>query len=178
MVVPKFVSDPSMPVQPGYQEAHEIYNEMQQFFAQKAMSVQNGEVVVIKVTMMLLKPGNKNPGDASCFSTTWRSTGVLVTFPPSIPLILTLESSSLTSSLLYIHFFSPFPTCSAASSHLLGVLTLSDLLPCWTWCLHTGPLQDLPPLHLKLCSHRYTLGVPEKNSQSLKRMLYMLLAAM
>jgi murein L,D-transpeptidase YcbB/YkuD len=54
-----------MPVQPGYQEAHEIYNEMRQFFAQKAMSVHNGEVVVIKVTMMSLKPGNKNPSVVS-----------------------------------------------------------------------------------------------------------------
>ena len=61
IIVPKFVSDPSMPVQPGYQEAHKIYDEMRQFFAQKAMSVHNGEVVVIKVTMMSLKPGNKNP---------------------------------------------------------------------------------------------------------------------
>jgi hypothetical protein len=34
---------------------------MQQFFAQKAMSVHNGKVVVIKVMRMLLKPGNKNP---------------------------------------------------------------------------------------------------------------------
>jgi hypothetical protein len=48
-----------VPVQTGYQEAHGIYDEMRQFFAQKAMS--NGEVVVIKVTMMLLKPGSKNP---------------------------------------------------------------------------------------------------------------------
>ena len=76
IIVPKFVSDPSMPVQPGYQEAHKIYDEMRQFFAQKAMSVHNGEVVVIKVTMMSLKPGNKNPSIISV-----RETNVL-TRPP------------------------------------------------------------------------------------------------
>ena len=48
-------------MQPSYQEAHKIYDEMQQFFAQKAMSVHNGEVVVIKIMMMLLKPGHRNP---------------------------------------------------------------------------------------------------------------------
>ena len=61
MVVLKFVSDPSMTVQPSYQEAHKIYDEMWQFFAQKAMLMHNGKVVAIKVTMMLLKPGNRNP---------------------------------------------------------------------------------------------------------------------
>ena len=50
-----------MPVQPGYQEAHKIYDEMRQFFAQRAMSAHGGEVVIIKVTMMSLKPGNRNP---------------------------------------------------------------------------------------------------------------------
>lgn len=65
IVVPKFVSDSSMPVQPGYQDAHHIYDEMRQFFAQKAMSVHGGEVVVIKVTMMSLKPGNRNPSIVS-----------------------------------------------------------------------------------------------------------------
>ena len=61
MIVPKFVSDPGVPVKPGYQEAHKIYDEMQQFFTQKAMSVHQGKVVVIKTTMMSLKPGHKNP---------------------------------------------------------------------------------------------------------------------
>ena len=65
IVVPKFVSDLTIPVQPGYQEAHRLYDELRQFFAQKAMSVHGGEVVVIKVTMMLLKPGNKNPSIVS-----------------------------------------------------------------------------------------------------------------
>jgi hypothetical protein len=64
-VVPKFVSELQIPVKTGsgYQDAHGIYDEMQQFFAQRAMS--NGEVVVIKVTMMSLKPGNRNPSVVS-----------------------------------------------------------------------------------------------------------------
>jgi hypothetical protein len=61
IVVPKFVSEPGLSVQPGYQEAHKLYDEMRQFFAQKAMSVHGGEVVVVKVTMMSSKPGNRNP---------------------------------------------------------------------------------------------------------------------
>jgi hypothetical protein len=65
IVVPKFVSDPNLPVQPGYQEAHKLYDEMRKFFAQKAMSVHGGEVVVIKVTMMSWKPGKKNPSIVS-----------------------------------------------------------------------------------------------------------------
>jgi hypothetical protein len=59
IVVPNFISSP-MPLQPGYQEVHTRYDEMQRFFAQKAFTVHNGEVVVIKVTMMSLKPSNKN----------------------------------------------------------------------------------------------------------------------
>jgi hypothetical protein len=65
IVVPKFVLDPRLPVQPGYQEAHKLYDEMRQFFAQKAMSVHAGEVVVVKVTMMSWKPGNRNPSIVS-----------------------------------------------------------------------------------------------------------------
>lgn len=65
IVVPKFVSEPTLPVQPGYQEAHRIYDEMRQFFAMKAMSVHGGKVVVIKVTMMSWKPGNRNPSIVS-----------------------------------------------------------------------------------------------------------------
>ena len=61
----KFVSDPSIPLLPSYQNAHKIYNEMEQFVAQKAISVHNGEVAVIKVTMMSLKPANKNPSVVS-----------------------------------------------------------------------------------------------------------------
>ena len=69
IIVPKIVSELSMPVQPGYQEAYKMYDEMQQFFAQKAMSVHGGEVIVIKVTMMSLKPGNKNPSVVSVCET-------------------------------------------------------------------------------------------------------------
>ena len=65
IVVPKFVSNPTLPVEPGYQEAHKLYDEMRQFFAQKAMSVHAGEVVIIKVSMMSWKPGNKNPSIVS-----------------------------------------------------------------------------------------------------------------
>jgi hypothetical protein len=76
IVVPKFVSDPTLPVEHGYQEVHKRYDEMRQFFAQKAMSVHGGEVVVIKVTMMSWKPGNKNPQIVSIskqVSTTFKS---------------------------------------------------------------------------------------------------------
>jgi hypothetical protein len=58
-----------MPLQPGYQEAHTRYDEMRRFFAQKAFTAHNGEVVVIKVTMMSLKPGNKNPSIISVCET-------------------------------------------------------------------------------------------------------------
>jgi hypothetical protein len=64
IVIPKFISSP-MPLQPSYQEAHTRYDEMRRFFAQKAFTVHNGKVVVIKVTMMSLKPSNKNPSTIS-----------------------------------------------------------------------------------------------------------------
>src|SRR5882762_4578507 len=65
IVVPKFVSNPTLPVKPGYREAHKLYDDMRQFFAQKAMSVHASEVVVIKVTLMSWKPGNRNPSIVS-----------------------------------------------------------------------------------------------------------------
>lgn len=66
IIVPKFISElESQSVLPGYQEAHQVYDEMRQFFAKKAMSVHGGEVVVIKVTMMSLKPGFKSPSVVS-----------------------------------------------------------------------------------------------------------------
>ena len=55
------MTDPKLPLNIGYQEAHKLYDKMRYFFAQKASAVHNNEVVVIKVTMMTLKPGNKNP---------------------------------------------------------------------------------------------------------------------
>jgi hypothetical protein len=47
---------------PGYQKAHEWYDEMRDFFARCAYGPQgNAELVVVKVTMMSLKPGKKTP---------------------------------------------------------------------------------------------------------------------
>ena len=60
ILVPEIVSEPSMSVQPGYQEAHKIDDEMQLFLAQKSMSAHGGEVVIVKVTMVSLKPSNKS----------------------------------------------------------------------------------------------------------------------
>ena len=61
IVLPKFVSNPEMLGETGYQKAHQLYDEMRQFFARKAMAEHQNEVVIIKVTMMLLKPGYRNP---------------------------------------------------------------------------------------------------------------------
>jgi hypothetical protein len=65
LVLPKFVTNPKLPLKHGYQEAHKLYDEMRLFFAQKASVAHNNEVVVIKVTLMTLKPGNKNPAIVS-----------------------------------------------------------------------------------------------------------------
>jgi len=49
-------------VNPGYQEAHQLYNEMRCHFANKAFStVANAEVIVVKVWMMTRLPGKKSP---------------------------------------------------------------------------------------------------------------------
>src|SRR6266508_4451563 len=61
IVLPKFVSNPKILEETGYQKAHLLYDEMRQFFAQKAMVEHQSEVVIIKVTMMSLKPGYRNP---------------------------------------------------------------------------------------------------------------------
>ena len=62
IVLPKFVSNRhEIRANYGYQEAHIIYDDMRQFFARKASSAHGNEVVVLKVTMMSLKPGYKNP---------------------------------------------------------------------------------------------------------------------
>lgn len=62
IVLPKFVTDCSSETRYyGYGEAHKLYDEMRQFFAQKASSTHQNEVVVVKFTMMLLKPGYRNP---------------------------------------------------------------------------------------------------------------------
>jgi len=61
--VPDFFA--GKPLRPGYQEAHNMYNDMRNHFAQRAYSSNNFELVVVKVTMMSLKPGNKNPSIVS-----------------------------------------------------------------------------------------------------------------
>ena len=65
IVLPKFMKNLSEPgmetVSYGYQEAHELYNDMRHFFAQRAMATGNTEVVTVKMMMMTLRPGLKNP---------------------------------------------------------------------------------------------------------------------
>lgn len=67
IIVLKLVSDPSLPIKLGYQEleVYKLYDEIQQCFAQKVMSVHGCEVIVVKVTIMLLKPDHKNPSIVS-----------------------------------------------------------------------------------------------------------------
>ena len=65
LVLPKFVTNPELHLKMGYQKAHELYDEMHRFFAQKASTVHNNEVVMIKVTMMMLKPNFKVPSVVS-----------------------------------------------------------------------------------------------------------------
>jgi hypothetical protein len=52
-------------VKPGYQEAHQMYDNMRDFFARQAFATNNMELVNLKATMMWLKPGNKNPSVVS-----------------------------------------------------------------------------------------------------------------
>ncbi|KIM36153.1 hypothetical protein M413DRAFT_449355 [Hebeloma cylindrosporum] len=50
------------PVNPGYQEAHQYYDEMRQYYASKAYtSTATAELVVVKVRMVTLEPGKRNP---------------------------------------------------------------------------------------------------------------------
>ena len=65
LVLPTFVIKPDLPSKMGYQKAHDRYDEMRKFFAQKASTVHNNEVVMIKVTMMMLKPNCKQPSVVS-----------------------------------------------------------------------------------------------------------------
>ena len=62
VMVPDFVSKPKafLPSKFGYQEVHGIYDEMRTFFAKRASTYQN-EVATIKVTLMSMKPNNRNP---------------------------------------------------------------------------------------------------------------------
>jgi len=68
IVVPKFVSNHEIWPDYSYQEAHKMYDEMCQSFAWKVSLMHQNEVVVIKVIMMLLKPGYKNPQIVSVWS--------------------------------------------------------------------------------------------------------------
>jgi len=42
-------------LKPGYQEAHQMYNEMRNFFAHQAYATSNVELVNLKATMMWMK---------------------------------------------------------------------------------------------------------------------------
>lgn len=61
VVVPHFVSNPYILANYGYQEVHRMYDKMRQWFAKRATSTYQNEVATIKVTLMLLKPGHRNP---------------------------------------------------------------------------------------------------------------------
>ena len=60
-MVPDFISKPFLPSKYGYQEVHAIYDEMRSFFAKRATSTHQNEVATIKVTLMSMKPNNRNP---------------------------------------------------------------------------------------------------------------------
>ena len=50
------------PENPGYNEAHRFYDEMRQYYASKAYtSAATAELVIVKVRMVTLEPGKKNP---------------------------------------------------------------------------------------------------------------------
>jgi hypothetical protein len=61
VLVPNIVSKPYLPSKYGYQEVHAMYDEMRKWFAQRATSTYQNEVATIKVTLMSMKPNNKNP---------------------------------------------------------------------------------------------------------------------
>jgi len=61
--IPDFLA--TYPLKPGYQEAHKKYHEMRNFFAHRAYSSGNMELVIVKVVMKCLKPGYKNPSIVS-----------------------------------------------------------------------------------------------------------------
>lgn len=63
VVVPDFVSklESNLPAKYGYQEVHTRYDEMRKWFAKRATSTHQNEVATIKVTLMSMKPNNKNP---------------------------------------------------------------------------------------------------------------------
>ena len=49
----------------GYQDAHRMYDLMQNYFAQQAYATHNSELIVVKMTMKSLKPGNQLPSIVS-----------------------------------------------------------------------------------------------------------------
>jgi hypothetical protein len=50
------------PANPGYNEAHQYYDEMRQYYASKAYtSAATAELIIVKVRMVTLEPGKKNP---------------------------------------------------------------------------------------------------------------------
>ena len=52
----------STPVNPRYHEAHQYYNEMRQYYASKAYtSMATAELIIVKVQMVTLEPGKRNP---------------------------------------------------------------------------------------------------------------------
>jgi hypothetical protein len=61
VLVPDIVSKPYLPSEYGYQEVHEMYDEMRNWFAQKAASTYQNEVATLKVTLMSMKPNNRHP---------------------------------------------------------------------------------------------------------------------
>jgi hypothetical protein len=63
VIVPDFVSKPQafLPSKYKYQEVHALYDEMRRFFAKIATSKYQNEVATIKVTLMTMKPNNRNP---------------------------------------------------------------------------------------------------------------------
>ena len=64
LAFPPFMSKPL--VNPGYQEAHQLYHEMRTFFTNKAYSnVANAEVIVVKVWMMMRVPNRKTAAPVS-----------------------------------------------------------------------------------------------------------------
>jgi hypothetical protein len=52
--IPTFFNDKLL--WPRYQEAHDMYDQMQVYFANQAYNNQNWELVVVKAPMMILKP--------------------------------------------------------------------------------------------------------------------------
>jgi hypothetical protein len=57
------------PLNPGYHEAHRYYDEMRQYYASKAYtSAATAELVVVKVRLVTLEPGKKNPTIVSASS--------------------------------------------------------------------------------------------------------------